>query len=88
MFAADRQHLHHYLVRRGLSIGQATMASALVNLVCAGIGLMGWKLGIADWIMFAGFVAFFLAYHFYMAHIFRAPQKSPLAAKARPMASP
>ena len=44
MFAADRQHLHHYLLVRGLSVGQATLVSAGATLVCAVIGLMGWKL--------------------------------------------
>ena len=71
MFAADRQHLHHYLLLRGLSVGQATMASATANVACAAIGVLGWKLNVAEPIMFAGFVALFVAYHFYMARVFR-----------------
>jgi UDP-GlcNAc:undecaprenyl-phosphate GlcNAc-1-phosphate transferase len=72
MLAADRQHLHHYLLMRGLSVGQATMISAAGNVLCAAIGLAGWKLRIPEPVMFAGFVALFIAYHLQMAHVFRA----------------
>lgn len=74
MFAADRQHLHHFLLEHGLTVGQATVAAALANLVCAAIGVLGWKLNVPEPVMFAGFVALFTGYHFFMAHAFRALQ--------------
>ena len=79
MFAADRHHLHHYLLLRGLSVGQATMTSAAVNLVCATIGVLGWKLNVPEPVMFTVFAALFTGYHFHMAHFFRAPRDSRAA---------
>ena len=74
MFAADRHHLHHYLLMRGASVGQATMVSAAGNLVCAAIGIIGWKLRVPEPIMFAGFVALFIFYHIHMTRAFRTAQ--------------
>ena len=71
MFVADRQHWHHYLLNRGLRPGQANAVSALVNAICAVIGIMGWKLGVPEPAMFAGFVALFIGYHLHMRHAFR-----------------
>ena len=79
MFAADRHHLHHYLLMRGLSVGQATMASAAANLVCASIGVLGWKLEVAEPVMFAGFVALFVSYHLHMSRVFRGPTENKSA---------
>lgn len=71
MFSADRQHLHHYLLLRGLTAVQATLVSAAATLVCAAIGVLGWKLNVPEPVMFAGFVSLFVGYHFYMARVFR-----------------
>ena len=75
MFVADRQHLHHYLLTRGLSVGQATMTSVAVNLACAAIGVLGWKLRVPEPVMFAGFVTLFIGYHLHMTRAFRASQE-------------
>ncbi len=74
MFAADRHHLHHYLLMRGFNVGQATTVSATANLVCAAIGIIGWKLRVPEPIMFAGFVALFILYHIHMTRAFRTAQ--------------
>jgi UDP-GlcNAc:undecaprenyl-phosphate GlcNAc-1-phosphate transferase len=77
MFAADHQHLHHYLLARGLRVGQATLASAAISLACAAIGLLGWKLAVPEPVLFGGFVALFIGYHLAMTRAFRrlpAPQ--------------
>ena len=72
MLTADRQHLHHYLLTRGLSVSQATIVSAVGNLACAVIGILGWKLNVPEPVMFAAFVAFFIGYHLHMTRVFRA----------------
>lgn len=79
MFAADRQHLHHYLLTRGLSVGQATMASAAASFVCAAIAMLGWQLLIPEYVMFAGFVALFIGYHLHMRRVFRVSRVGPLS---------
>lgn len=83
MFVADRQHLHHYLLNRRLSVGQATMVSAAANVLCAAVGVIGWKLRVPEPIMFAGFVAFFIGYHIYMTRALRiTPENSKLASES------
>ena len=77
MFVADRQHLHHYLLNRGLSIGRASAVSAVGSAVCAAIGIAGWKLGVPEPVMFGAFVVFFVRYHLHMQQAFRTmPQHS------------
>jgi UDP-GlcNAc:undecaprenyl-phosphate/decaprenyl-phosphate GlcNAc-1-phosphate transferase len=71
MFVADSQHLHHYLLNRGLSVGQASVFTAGVSVVTAAIGIGGWKLGVPEWMMFVGFVALFVGYHGFMSRAFR-----------------
>jgi UDP-GlcNAc:undecaprenyl-phosphate/decaprenyl-phosphate GlcNAc-1-phosphate transferase len=70
MFVADRQHLHHYLLNRGLSVGQANLVSAIANTTCAAIGIAGWTLGAPEPLMFAAFVALFVGYHLHMKRAF------------------
>ena len=70
MFAADRNHLHHYLLSFRLSVGQATMVSAVASLVCASIGVAAWKLKIPEPAIFAAFVVFFIVYHVHMTRVF------------------
>jgi UDP-GlcNAc:undecaprenyl-phosphate GlcNAc-1-phosphate transferase len=77
MFVADRQHLHHYLLNRGLSVGQASAFTAGVSLVTAAVAIGGWKLDLPEWVMFVGFVALFVAYHRFMSREFKTmPQHS------------
>lgn len=88
MFAADRHHLHHYLLNRGLRVGQATLVSAGANLVCALVGVLGWKLRVPEPIMFAGFVALFISYHFHMARAFRAERPVASSVECEPAEVP
>ncbi len=83
MFMADRQHLHHYLLNRRFSVGQATMISAAANAICATIGVVGWKLHVPEPVMFAGFVGLFVGFHLYMGRAFRVtPENSRLASES------
>jgi UDP-GlcNAc:undecaprenyl-phosphate GlcNAc-1-phosphate transferase len=79
MFVADRQHLHHYLLNRELSVGQASAFTAGLSVVTAAIGIAGWRLGVPEWVMFVGFVVLFLGYHRFMSRAFRTmPQFSTM----------
>ena len=71
MFVADRQHLHHYLLNRGLGVGQPSAVTAGLSVVAALIGIGGWKLSVPEWVMFAGFVVLFVGYHRFMGHAFK-----------------
>ena len=77
MFVADRQHLHHYLLNRGLGVGQASAVTAGLSVVSALIGIGGWKLGVPEPVMFIAFVLLFVGYHRFMSHAFKSmPQFS------------
>ena len=88
IFAADRQHLHHYLLARGLSVAQATMATAAASLVCATIALVGWKMHVSESAMFAGFITFFIAYHLHISRAFRDASGRKPAAESVPAEMP
>jgi len=61
--AAGRDHLHHLLRAHGLSVGKAVLAEAAIAASTGLAGVAGWRLGVADWIMFASFVGVGLAWH-------------------------
>ncbi|QIW16629.1 undecaprenyl-phosphate alpha-N-acetylglucosaminyl 1-phosphate transferase [Pasteurellaceae bacterium RH1A] len=70
-FRPDRLHLHHLMVRAGLSHRQALAVITLGAASCAAIGVMGeinyWN----QWAMFAGFILLFLAYAYSITHAWR-----------------
>lgn len=62
-FQAGRDHLHHALLRAGLSHAGAVWAILLGHALLAGIGFVGWRVGAADSPMFAAFLLTFMVYH-------------------------
>ncbi len=68
---ADRQHLHHFLLGRGMTVSQTQATIVIATLVCAGIGIAGWRLHIPEPLLFAGFVLLFFVYHLGMIRAFR-----------------
>lgn len=69
--AADREHLHHFLRGRGLSIPQTQAVIALASAAGAGFAVAGWKLGVPEPVFFAVFVTLFIGYHGFMGRAFR-----------------
>ncbi len=59
--SADREHLHHLLLRAGLSSAATTWTLLLAALVTSGIGLAIWKYGIRDSWAFYGFLLLVVA---------------------------
>lgn len=68
---ADRQHLHHFLLNRGMTVSQVQATIVIATFVCASIGIAGWRLHIPEPLLFAGFVLLFSVYHFSMTRAFR-----------------
>ncbi len=58
----DRAHLHHLLVRRGLSPARVVVLLTLANVGFGAVGVGGWLLAVPEHTMFAAFVATGLAY--------------------------
>lgn len=60
---ADRQHLHHLLLRMGFSDGKTTAILLIISTLMGAIGVSAWLAGIADYIMFYAFIVLFTAYY-------------------------
>ncbi len=71
-FAADRQHIHHLIMRAGFTSGQTLMLITLIAVLLAGIGVLGQNLSfISDWIMFSLFLLIFIFYGYCIKHAWR-----------------
>jgi UDP-GlcNAc:undecaprenyl-phosphate GlcNAc-1-phosphate transferase len=62
-FVADRHHIHHYLVARGLSEGQAVAILAAISALFGAVGFAGWRAGVPEPALFWPFFFGFFAYH-------------------------
>jgi len=60
--APDRGHIHHILLRRGLSPGRALTLLLAANLAMGAIGTLGWALAVPESWLFASYVAAGLGY--------------------------
>ena len=61
---ADRQHLHHLLLRMGFKDGKTTTILLIVSTVMGAIGVSAWLAGVPDYIMFFAFALLFAAYYY------------------------
>jgi UDP-GlcNAc:undecaprenyl-phosphate GlcNAc-1-phosphate transferase len=60
--APDRAHVHHILLRRGLSPARAVALLLGANLALGAIGTLGWAAGVPEAWLFAGYVTIGLIY--------------------------
>jgi UDP-GlcNAc:undecaprenyl-phosphate GlcNAc-1-phosphate transferase len=63
-FAADRQHLHHLLLRAGFPPQKVVFFVGSFHLLFGMIGLAGWYIGIPEFIMLIGFLLAYAAYFY------------------------
>ncbi|EIJ69368.1 MULTISPECIES: UDP-N-acetylglucosamine--undecaprenyl-phosphate N-acetylglucosaminephosphotransferase [Pasteurellaceae] len=61
-FKPDRLHVHHLMVRAGLTSRQALLVITLFSALCAGFGILGEVYYINEWIMFILFIGLFFLY--------------------------
>ena len=74
-FSADRQHIHHLIMRAGFSSRQAFMLITLAAALMAGIGVAGEYFHIAEWMMLALFLLAFSVYGYCIRHAWRVARK-------------
>lgn len=74
-FAADREHLHHILLRAGYTPGQTVAIVYALSLLLAAIGVAGWWLDLPEYVMFYGFMALFGLYFHSMLHAWKLMKK-------------
>lgn len=70
-FAADRQHLHHLLLRWGLSDGQVTLILLLVAVLTGAVGATAYWLDVPEYLQFYAFIAMFLLYYVITGRLWR-----------------
>lgn len=70
-FGADREHFHHVLLAAGYSPGIAVAFMLALATMLASIGIAGYYSGIAEAMMFYGFVGIFIIYFFGMQHAWK-----------------
>jgi UDP-GlcNAc:undecaprenyl-phosphate/decaprenyl-phosphate GlcNAc-1-phosphate transferase len=64
-FKPDVFHIHHLLLHLGIKEKSALLIVILFSMLMAIIGVLGDLYQIAEWIMFAGFIAVFIIYIFW-----------------------
>ena len=75
-FKPDLNHTHHVLCRLGISEKNTLMLMLLISLLMAVIGISGELYGVAEWLMFFGFLIVFAIYFFSYGMIYRNIQKN------------
>ena len=70
-FEADREHLHHILLRAGFTPGQTVIVVYAMATLLAGIGVAGWAAGVPEYVMFYAFLALFGCYLYGVLHAWK-----------------
>ena len=70
-FEADREHLHHILLRAGYTPEQTVAIVYGLALLLAGVGVAGWWLELPEYVMFYGFMALFGLYLYGTLHAWK-----------------
>ena len=68
-FQADRQHLHHILLRAGLSPRSTLLLIFLISLMFSSFGIYGEKEALSEPVMFFGFLLMFAIYYAAISNI-------------------
>jgi len=84
-FVADREHLHHILLRKNLTPGQTSWLLVGINGILGGIGVTGHHLGVPDFWLTIGFIGIFAAHYRLTTYGCRLDQADPAA---RPVPAP
>jgi UDP-GlcNAc:undecaprenyl-phosphate GlcNAc-1-phosphate transferase len=80
-FDADREHLHHYLTDRGVSVFNTSLVLAAASVLGGAVGIGGWRLGVPDWVMFYFFAALAVVL---VAAAYRHAKKTKAMAETQP----
>jgi UDP-GlcNAc:undecaprenyl-phosphate GlcNAc-1-phosphate transferase len=60
-FSADRDHLHHVLLRSGFGPGVTVVLLLVVMGIFGGVGIYGWQQAWPEWALFVGLIPVFFA---------------------------
>jgi len=59
-FEADREHLHHLLLERGVPVYATAWIMMGIAALASAVGLGAWRLGVPDWAISYAFIALFV----------------------------
>ena len=79
-FVADRHHIHHYLLARGLSHSQTVAVLVGLTVLFGAFGYFGWRLGLPEPALFYPFFFGFFAYHFWIQRAWKRLERGAAAA--------
>jgi len=75
-FTADRQHIHHLIMRAGFTSRQAFVLITLAAAILAGIGMLGEFFSfIPEWVMMVLFLMAFFVYGYCLKHAWRVARR-------------
>lgn len=77
--SADRKHLHHLLMTKGLSAGSAVTVLNITAFVCGFIGIAGWLAEIPQYMLFWPLIVIFVVYLAYARRFWRSREESRLS---------
>ena len=63
-FHPDREHIHHFLLAHGFSVSGALVVLVLVSAAFGAVGVIGWRMGVPEPVLFWAFFFLFFAYHY------------------------
>jgi UDP-GlcNAc:undecaprenyl-phosphate GlcNAc-1-phosphate transferase len=69
---ADREHLHHIFLRAGFSPRTTVYIAMGIAFGLGGIGVLGWRLGVPEWLLWLPLLAVFAVHWFVVRHAWRA----------------
>jgi UDP-GlcNAc:undecaprenyl-phosphate GlcNAc-1-phosphate transferase len=70
-FHPDREHIHHFLLAHGFSVNGALALLVGISVLFGAVGLLGWRLGVPEPVLFVAFAGLFFAYHFAIGRAWR-----------------
>lgn len=70
-FVADREHMHHMLLRSGYSESQVVWIILSCAAILGGCGLAAWYFRVPDSVMFYGFMVLFAVYFYAQEHAWK-----------------
>ncbi|MDE3208161.1 MAG: undecaprenyl/decaprenyl-phosphate alpha-N-acetylglucosaminyl 1-phosphate transferase, partial [Pseudomonadota bacterium] len=77
-FRADQDHLHHLLLKAGLSTQRVVVVMVFLSAILVSVGLLGWKLAMPQYWMCLFFLILFILYGYVrdnLSHIFLKERK-------------
>ena len=63
-FHPDREHIHHFLLAHGFTVSEVLLMLVGVSAFFGAVGVVGWRMGVPEPVLFWVFCSLFFAYHY------------------------